>query len=106
MAAAVMQQISALETTYPVTIERLPEGVWLASSDAIPGLFVEGDTMPEVANEATVWAKELLVDAGMIDPADEPKLVFTVAVHNGATKQTGIRAFATAAGLLQAFRQR
>jgi predicted RNase H-like HicB family nuclease len=59
-----------------VYVRRLPEGVWLATSDDIPGLFVEGDTDAEAREEALKWAKELLVDNRGLDPAAEVSLLF------------------------------
>jgi predicted RNase H-like HicB family nuclease len=68
----------AAATPLPHTIylQQLPEGIWLASSDTIPGLFVEGDTETEARTEAQDWAKELLVDNCGLDPAEDIKLIF------------------------------
>ena len=61
---------------HAIYLQLLPEGVWLASSDTIPGLFVEGDTEAEARAEAQDWAKELLVDNCGLDPSEDVKLVF------------------------------
>ena len=47
---------------FTITLAKQPEGVWLATSDDIPGLFVEGDTAEEVREEAFSWGRELLAD--------------------------------------------
>jgi predicted RNase H-like HicB family nuclease len=62
---------------YNIYLHKLPEGVWLATSDQIPGLFVEGDSEWEARDEAVQWAKDLLVDNAGLDPADDIVLVFS-----------------------------
>ena len=47
---------------FTIALARQPEGVWLATSDDIPGLSVEGDTAEEVREEAFSWGRELLAD--------------------------------------------
>jgi predicted RNase H-like HicB family nuclease len=62
----------------PVTIcvTRLPEGVWLAVSDDIPGLVVETDTRDEAIDLARELALELLREEGRGAEADEREIVF------------------------------
>jgi len=47
---------------FTIALARQPEGVWLATSNDIPGLFVEGDTAEEAREEAFAWGRELLAD--------------------------------------------
>jgi predicted RNase H-like HicB family nuclease len=47
---------------FTIALDRQPEGVWLATSNEIPGLFVEGDTADEARDEALQWGRELLAD--------------------------------------------
>ncbi len=49
-----MEQIATLH------IERLPEGVYLATSDSIPGLVAQGRTVAETIEIARDVAKKLL----------------------------------------------
>lgn len=49
-----MEQIASLH------IERLPEGVYLATSDDIPGLVAQGRTIAETLEIARDVAKKLL----------------------------------------------
>lgn len=49
-----MEQIAKLQ------IERLPEGVYLATSDEIPGLVAQGRTVAETVEIARDVAKKLL----------------------------------------------
>jgi predicted RNase H-like HicB family nuclease len=61
---------------FAIYLQQLPEGVWLATSDAIPGLFIEGDSEAATIAEVTQWAKELLVENAGLDPSEDVKLVF------------------------------
>jgi predicted RNase H-like HicB family nuclease len=49
-----MEQIAKLQ------IEKLPEGVYLATSDDIPGLVAQGRTVAETVEIARDMAKKLL----------------------------------------------
>ncbi|NPV09250.1 MAG: type II toxin-antitoxin system HicB family antitoxin [Anaerolineae bacterium] len=44
----------------PIRIERTETGGYLATSDALPGFLVEGETMEDVYGQAPVVARELL----------------------------------------------
>lgn len=44
-----------------VRIERLPEGVWLATSDDLPGLVVEAPTRKELIDTVPKVAHELIM---------------------------------------------
>jgi hypothetical protein len=44
----------------PITVVHLPEGVWLAYSDSLPGLIVETDTRDEAINLSRDMAIELM----------------------------------------------
>ena len=43
-----------------VRIERLPEGVWLATSEDLPGLVVEAPTHDEAIEEAHAVAQKII----------------------------------------------
>jgi predicted RNase H-like HicB family nuclease len=59
--------------TITVVVRRLPEGVWLATSDDLPGLIVETDTREEAINLSRELAFELLKDNGQrFDRAQPP----------------------------------
>jgi len=49
-----------MEKLIPVHIERLPEGCYLATSDAIQGLVAQGRTIEETLQIARDVAKKLL----------------------------------------------
>lgn len=44
-----------------VRIEKLPEGVWLATSDDLPGLVVEAATREELIDTVPQVAQELIM---------------------------------------------
>ena len=56
-----------------IVVERLPEGVYLATSDCVPGLTVECDTPEETAAAAQDVALDLLeMEVGhSLDPCPE-----------------------------------
>ena len=64
------------KSTFRIQIQEQPEGVWLATSEQIPGLFVEGASEKEAREEAARWAKELLVDNAGLAPDAEVTLIF------------------------------
>lgn len=49
-----------MEHIVQVHIEKLPEGVYLATSDAVPGLVAQGRTITETLEIARDVAKKLL----------------------------------------------
>ena len=49
-----------MEKTATLHIEKLPEGVYLATSDDIPGLVAQGRTITETLEIARDVAKKLL----------------------------------------------
>jgi predicted RNase H-like HicB family nuclease len=49
-----------MERIINLHIERLPEGVYLATSDDVPGLVAQGRTVPETLEIARDIAKKLL----------------------------------------------
>lgn len=57
----------------PILVQRLPEGVYLGTSEEIPGLTVECDTAEETAEAAKDVALDLLeMDIGhSLDPRPE-----------------------------------
>ena len=61
---------------FRIHIRQLPEGVWLASSSEIPGLFVEGDSSDEARQEAVVWGRELLRENLGLNPDRNMVFVF------------------------------
>ena len=62
--------------TITVVVRRLPEGVWLATSDDLPGLIVETGTREEAIDLSPELALELLREIGK--PSNKPhrKFVF------------------------------
>jgi predicted RNase H-like HicB family nuclease len=59
-----------------VTVRRLPENVYLAISEDVPGMTVEGKTRDEVADEARDVAKNLLELGGEHVAEEELSFVF------------------------------
>jgi predicted RNase H-like HicB family nuclease len=54
------QQTKPMEQIAKLHIEKLPEGVYLATSDDIPGLVAQGRTVAETIEIARDVAKKLL----------------------------------------------
>lgn len=65
-----------------IGIRRLPEGVWLATSDMVPGLAVEADTREDAAALAPALARDLL---DMMDPPAAEGVRFAVVFDPIAT---------------------
>jgi predicted RNase H-like HicB family nuclease len=59
-----------------VTARRLPENIYLAVSEDVPGMTVEGRTRDEVAEEAREVARNLLELTGDSTVQEEPSFVF------------------------------
>ena len=49
-----------MELTIRVQVEKLPEGLYLASSDELPGLVAQGPTVTETLEIAPDVAKKLI----------------------------------------------
>ena len=49
-----------MEVTMRVHVERLPEGVYLATSDDLPGLVAQGRTVAETLDIARDVARKLI----------------------------------------------
>jgi len=64
-----------MERMVTLHIEKLPEGVYLATSDDIPGLVAQGRTMTETLEIARDVAKKLLEAYGDEDRASALKPV-------------------------------
>ena len=62
--------------TITVVVRRLPEGVWLATSDDLPGLIVETETREEAIDLSPALALELLKENGERPTRTRPKFVF------------------------------
>lgn len=62
--------------TIRVTVRRLPEGVWLATSDDLPGLIVETGTREEAIDLSPELALELLDEGEARPEKDRPRFVF------------------------------
>ena len=60
--------------TITVVVRRLPEGVWLATSDDLPGLIVETETREEAIDLSRELALELLEVEGQ--PAERTRHKF------------------------------
>ena len=63
--------------TITVVVRRLPEGVWLATSDDLPGLIVETETREEAIDLSPGLALELLSENGERSDRARPSFVFT-----------------------------
>ncbi len=53
-----------MERVVNLHIEHLPEGVYLATSDDVPGLVVQGRTITETLEIARDVAKKLIEEGG------------------------------------------
>ena len=62
--------------TITVVVRRLPEGVWLATSDDLPGLIVETETREEAIDLSPELALELLSESGGRSDRARPRFVF------------------------------
>jgi len=51
-----------------IGVRHLPEGVWLSTSDAIPGLIVETETRDAAVDLAPALARDLLAEMGRPAP--------------------------------------
>ena len=74
VASRLVSKQSALTIT--VVVRRLPEGVWLATSDDLPGLIVETDTREEAIDLSPELALELLREEGRQPDKSHHKFVF------------------------------
>ena len=61
-----------MERVVNLHIEHLPEGVYLATSDDVPGLVAQGRTITETLEIARDVAKKLIEESG--DPKPSVKL--------------------------------
>jgi len=59
-----------------VHVRRLPEGVYLGTSEDLPGLIVEADTREELIDEAREVAKDLPEESGQAERAERLQLAF------------------------------
>ena len=59
-ATRIYQEGTTESAAIAITVRQLPEGVWLAFSDDLPGLIVETDTRDEAIDLATDMALELM----------------------------------------------
>ncbi len=82
-----MEQIANLH------IEKLPEGVYLATSDDIPGLIAQGRTITEtieIARDVATKLLEALEDIRLYDSAkesNEPSIPVDIAFKNIEAKR-------------------
>ena len=65
-----------MERVIRLTIERLPEGVYLGQSEDVRGLVVQGDTVEDVLNYADDVARILLEYEGV--PYDAPLTIVPI----------------------------
>lgn len=63
-------------TLLMVNVRRLPEGVYLGTSDDLPGLIVEASSREELIDEAREVAKALLEETGEAERAEKLQLGF------------------------------
>lgn len=58
----------ATQGVITIVVRPLPEGVWLATSEDVPGLVVEADTREQAMDLARVLALDLLeLDGQLVD---------------------------------------
>jgi predicted RNase H-like HicB family nuclease len=58
----------ASQDVITIIVRQLPEGVWLATSEDVPGLIVEADTRDEAIDLARSLALDLLeLDGQLVD---------------------------------------
>lgn len=62
---------------FEIEVARADEGVWTASSAAVPGLNIESDSFEEAIAEARIWAPELLRANGVLAGDEAVELVFS-----------------------------
>ncbi|HUD88837.1 MAG TPA: DUF1902 domain-containing protein [Xanthobacteraceae bacterium] len=62
--------------TFEIEVARSEDGVWTATSAAVPGLNIEGDTVDEAIAEARIWAPELLRANGVVTDDETIELLF------------------------------
>ena len=75
-AATAPKLYRVLDQPIVITVRRLPEGVFLATSDDLPGLIVETETRDEVIVLARDLAVELLELEGQRPSAGKPRFAF------------------------------
>jgi hypothetical protein len=63
--------------TFEIEVARADEGVWTATSAAVPGLNIEGGSFEEAIAEARLWAPELLRANGVLAADEAAELVFS-----------------------------
>jgi predicted RNase H-like HicB family nuclease len=72
-----------MERIIRIQVERLPEGLYLATSDDIQGLVAQGRTIAEALEIARDIAKKLLEEQGIAESPDDAafeRLEFPVVV--------------------------
>jgi predicted RNase H-like HicB family nuclease len=58
----------ATQDVITIIVRQLPEGVWLATSEDVPGLIVEADTRDEAIDLARSLALDLMeLDGQLVD---------------------------------------
>jgi hypothetical protein len=60
---------------FEVFIQRLPEGVLLATSPDIPGLVLECENLGDLTEEILAWAPELARDNGILGSGEIATIV-------------------------------
>jgi predicted RNase H-like HicB family nuclease len=64
-----------VERIIRLQIERLPEGVYLGTSDDVQGLVVQGETVAQVieyAQDAVRMLRQIRAEHGLDEPEGEP----------------------------------
>ncbi len=62
--------------TFEIEVARADEGVWTATSAAVSGLNIEGESFEEAVAEARIWAPQLLRANGVLAEDEAVGLVF------------------------------
>ena len=68
----------ASQDVITIIVRQLPEGVWLATSEDVPGLIVEADTRDEAIDLARSLALDLLELDGQLVDRNQQQFAFAL----------------------------
>lgn len=71
--------MNSASTTIMIHIRPLPEGVWLATSDDLPGLVVEAGSREEAIDLSKTIAIDLLEEGGWGKDRQDPTIAYVFA---------------------------
>jgi predicted RNase H-like HicB family nuclease len=73
----VVKNRQARHRTFTIDVAHTDEGAWTATSEAVPGLDIEGETFEEAVAEAEAWAPDLLRANGIVTADESVHLAFS-----------------------------